>query len=143
MLQGNPAAVAEVLSRQQYADARQGQRRQFGGAVEAMSQNRMGNDRAFASSAYNQLFSTLDPYKRVFGAPSMAGSMPATLPAAYQMAANVTGYDMDGRRLTFEYDKQNQEMEMAQMMMKVNRKAGIFGGAMGAFGQIAGGLLGL
>lgn len=142
MSYGTPSAVAEVLSRQQYSAAREGERRQFAGSVEAMRQNRHGNEQAFASSAYNQLWATLDPYKRVFAAPSMAGSMPATLPAAYQMAGNVAGYDMDYRRLDLDRQKHNQEMQMAQMVMEANRKAGIFGGALGAFGQIAGGLLG-
>jgi hypothetical protein len=153
MSYGNPAAVAEVLNRQQFAQAREGTRRQFGLAVEGIGQQRQGNDRAFASSAYNQLFATLDPYRRVFGAYSQAGGNPATLAPAYQMGGQMAQYnldvhqqqmqrDMQQENLTFERERLAQESLLAQQQMASNRRAGIFGGIMGAAGEIGGAAIG-
>lgn len=64
---GVPAAVLEVLNREQASQARLEQRRGFAGAMDAYTQNRRSGDRAFSQSALNTLNAVYDPMQRLYG----------------------------------------------------------------------------
>ena len=85
LLNSKPAAVAEVLNRHQFGDARQQYRRDFAGSVDTMRLNRLAQDTnrnlsisgqaQGLASLTNQIASNplLDPYQRIYGAYSKPG----------------------------------------------------------------------
>ena len=64
---GQGAAVAEVLNRQNYADARQAERRAFAGGVDAYSQNRAAANANTANNLFNTTAAYWDPQQRLYG----------------------------------------------------------------------------
>jgi len=67
MATGTPAAIAEVLNRQSFADARQAGRRAFAGGVDTMSTARRASDSAATNNMFNSLGGFWDPQQRMFG----------------------------------------------------------------------------
>lgn len=146
MLYGNQAAVGDVLARQQFADARRGTRRAFAMQVDEMARNREQQDRAFTSTAFGQLFDTLDPYKRIYGGYSRQGGANGTLDQALSMHNTNRDYTAQTNNMVLS-DQRERRMAMMNadiraQEMKAQQKAGIISGAMGAFGSIGGALLG-
>lgn len=145
MLYGNQGAVAEVLNRNRFADERLNRRRNFALQVDAQSQNREQADRAFTSTAFGQLFDTLDPYKRVFGAYSLPGSQTNTGTAAMRLHDTNANYTLQQNQMILDDRMRRREAALGATMqreqMGAESQAGLASGALGAFGSIAGAIL--
>lgn len=142
MLHSNPAAVAEVLGRQQFADARRGERRNFAIQVDQLMGDQEQNDRAFTSTAFGQLFDTLDPYKRVYGAYSVPGAQSSATPNMLQMHSDHLNYRQRDNQMLMEDRLRRDEMTMNAMLAQQQMKANSRAGAIGAGGQVLGALIG-
>ena len=99
---GNPAALAEVLNREQYSNARRDQRRTYASAVDGQSVNRRATDASIANNAQNTLGSFYDPQQRLYGRGGSAVSgqvagpqqgMPYLQTAAQLSTANLNAQD--------------------------------------------------
>lgn len=64
---GNPAAIAEVMNREQFSNARRDQRRGYASAVDGQSIGRRNTDAAIANNAMGQLGAFYDPQQRLYG----------------------------------------------------------------------------
>lgn len=73
MVLGRPAVLAEALNRNQFATARQAQRRGFAGNVEELSLRRRAADRGFLGNvAQLQSGTSFDPLMAILGRPTTA-----------------------------------------------------------------------
>jgi hypothetical protein len=138
MLYGNPGAVAEVLNRQQFADARRNQRRDFAMQTDSLMQGQEEANRAFTSRAFGQLWDTLDPYRRLYGGWSKAGGTSETLGQ---------GLELNSQRMNWatNYNAgllQNKDMMMSQQMAQQQMAANARSGMIGAAGNVVGALIG-
>ncbi|NBO19614.1 MAG: hypothetical protein EBV03_10415 [Proteobacteria bacterium] len=142
MLYSNPAAVAEVLGRQQFADARRGDRRNFAIQVDQLMGDKEQQDQAFTSTAFGQLFDTLDPYKRVYGAYSQAGSQSSNMPNLLNLHTAHLDYRQRDNQMLMEDRLRRDEMNMNAMLAQQQMQANSRAGAIGAGGQVVGALIG-
>ena len=142
LLYSSPSAAAEVVNRQQFADQRRTERRGFASGVNDAINNRKNADRSFAGSAYGELFSTLDPFQRVFAGYSKQGGTSGLLDSSLQGAQLQQSQDVFAQRLEFDRQQLAEEAKQAALTRQSNTKGSLIGGALGAFGNIFGGWLG-
>jgi hypothetical protein len=142
MLYGNQSAVAEVLGRQQFADQRRDTRRRFATDVHSQLGQQGERDRAFTSTAFGQLFDTLDPYKRIFGAYSQRGSQNDTMNQGMDLHRTNSSYQLSTNQMLLDDDFRRQESSMTYDLAQQQMKANAMSGMVGAAGQIGGALIG-
>ncbi len=145
LMMGNQGALAEVLNRQGFTDARRNQRRQFAMGVEQLRGQNEQADRAFTSTAFGQLFQTLDPYRRVFGAYSVPGAQSQTMNQLLNLHGTNASYNLSTNQMLMEDDyrrsKAALDAVMQQEQMQAEQRAGMMGGALGAVGSVIGAFL--
>lgn len=109
---GKPAAISEVLNRQQFSDQRQNERRSFAAGVDAQTQQRKASDAAISNNAFNTLANFYDPQMRLFG---KGGS---------QVTGQVGGPQSFNNFLNASSDvgKSNQDAAMAAQALRENAR---------------------
>lgn len=85
---GNTAAVAEVLNRQSFSDARRDQRRGYASAVDSGATARRSADASIANNAFNTRAAFFDPQMRMFGRGGSAVSGQVQGPGQFQPYLN-------------------------------------------------------
>jgi hypothetical protein len=91
MATGTPAAIAEVLNRQSFADARQAGRRAFAGGVDTMSTARRASDVAGTGNIFNTMGAFWDPQQRIFGRGGSAVTGNVNMTGPYQPYLGAAG----------------------------------------------------
>jgi hypothetical protein len=124
---GGQAAVGEALNRVQYSDARLAQRREFASGIEAQTQARRSQDRAFANNSFNTLGAFFDPYQRMYGTGGSQVSGQVEGANAYQPYLKAAGDVAAGNQATALGMKQlsEQQSEFEQTLAEDTRRFGI------------------
>jgi len=124
LLNSSPAAFAEVLNRQQFADARLNQRQSFAQAIDAGTNAREGAERGFGLQALSEVNRNFDPFRRFFEAPSRAGgSLSPTTLAIPQNASNLV---QGSFALAAQRNLSDQQLAFQrEQLANTNRQAGL------------------
>lgn len=154
---GNPAAIAEVMNREQYSNSRRDQRRAYASSVDSQSTNRRATDASIANNAQNTLGSFYDPHMRLYGKSGSAVSgqvsgpgqgMPYLDTAAKLSTANLNAQDAFmargqeqrqfdiNRKDSYYFSEQN--LENGNRNAAAARKASTTNAAIGAAGSALG-----
>lgn len=147
--------MAEVLSRQNFSDARIGQRRAFAGGVDAYSTNRRASDAASANNLFNTTAAYWDPQTRLYGAGGSQVSGQVTGPGMVQpwlgaaqevgqsnQQASLAGAQLGFDRYRFDAEREDsayyfdRNAQLDQQTAAANRSSANTSAAIGAAGTI-------
>lgn len=138
LLYGTPAAAAEVLNRQQFADQRRGERRAFAGGVNDSVNARTAADRSFVGQTYDRTMSTLDPFARVFAGYSTKGGVSALNQPVLDATQMNESRDAFAQKLNFDRQQLAEEVNQAKLTRKNNTLGAVLGGGLGVLGSFIG-----
>jgi hypothetical protein len=165
MINSNPAMFAEVLNRDRYAGARQGERRQFASgvqqlgvgedaanrgfqtSVQGMNEARLANQRGFLTNATQVSQGTLQPLMNFF----QRSAVPVTAGAAISSGPSIIGSGSQAMSPLLNYSSNlfggnfdaaqglysmNFNANQANRIAAANNTAALLGAGIGAAGQI-------
>lgn len=157
MNSGRTAALSEVLNRQNFSDARKGERRQFASAIDAQVQQRKAGDAAISNNTFNTLGAFWDPQQRLFGRGGSQVSGQVSGPNAFApylgaaqdvgrsnqatsmgiLGMNQAAYEFGINRADSNYWNQ-QNMMASDRNARSQRNSNLLGAGIGALGSIGG-----